>query len=135
RWTSSFRVHRRAVDRLRVGRCFVAGDAAHIHSPVGGQGMNTGVQDAFNLAWKLAMVVSGQASESLLDSYDAERRPVAESVLAATDRATRLITLRNPIARRARNLAVSCVIRLPSMRRRLARGVAELEISYRRGPL
>jgi 2-polyprenyl-6-methoxyphenol hydroxylase-like FAD-dependent oxidoreductase len=134
-WTSSFRVHRRAVDRLRVGRCFVAGDAAHIHSPVGGQGMNTGVQDAFNLAWKLALVVSGQASESLLDTYDAERRPVAEAVLAATDRATRLITLRNPLARRVRNLAVSFLVTLPSVRRRLARGVAELGISYRGGPL
>lgn len=134
-WTSSFRVHRRAVDRLRVGRCFVAGDAAHIHSPVGGQGMNTGVQDAFNLAWKLALVVSGRASESLLDSYDAERRPVAESVLAATDRATRLITLRNPIARQSRNLAISFATRLPGVRRRLARGVAELAISYRGGPL
>lgn len=134
-WTSAFRVHRRAVDRLRVGRCLVAGDSAHIHSPVGGQGLNTGVQDAFNLSWKLALVARGEASDAMLDSYDAERRPVAEAVLSATDRATRMVTLRNPLARWARDSAVGVLARLPSLRRRLIRSVADLEVSYRGGPL
>src|SRR5262249_14763967 len=72
-------------------RCFLLGDAAHIHSPMGGQGMNTGLQDAYNLAWKLALVVQGGADASLLDSYDAERMPVAERLLQTTDRAFQLV--------------------------------------------
>ena len=87
RWLARFHLHHRGVPRYRVGRCFVAGDAAHIHSPAGGQGMNTGMQDAYNLAWKLAMVVHGHAPESLLDSYQAERHPVGERLLQFTDRA------------------------------------------------
>ncbi|QDV37988.1 FAD-dependent monooxygenase [Tautonia plasticadhaerens] len=134
-WTSAFRIHRRAVGRLRIGRCLVAGDAAHIHSPVGGQGLNTGVQDAFNLSWKLALVARGEAPDTLLDSYDAERRPVAEAVLAATDRATRVVTLRNPLARWARDSAVATLVRIPPLHRRLIRSVADLEVTYRGGPL
>src|SRR5205807_922382 len=72
--------------RFREGRCFLLGDAAHIHSPVGAQGMNTGLQDAYNLAWKLALVVSGRAGEALLDSYEEERLPVARRLLSTTDR-------------------------------------------------
>jgi 2-polyprenyl-6-methoxyphenol hydroxylase-like FAD-dependent oxidoreductase len=129
-WTSAFRIHRRA-----VGRCLVAGDAAHIHSPVGGQGLNTGVQDAYNLAWKLALVARGLASELLLDSYEAERLPVAESVLSATDRATRMVTLRNPLARMARDAAARALLRIPSLHHRLIRAVADLDVSYRDSPL
>ncbi|HXE72222.1 MAG TPA: FAD-dependent monooxygenase, partial [Candidatus Nitrosotenuis sp.] len=80
-WLSSFRINERKVAEYRKGRCFVAGDAAHIHSPVGGQGMNTGIQDAFNLAWKLALVLRGQAPVEILDSYNAERSFIAEMVL------------------------------------------------------
>jgi len=85
-WFSTYRIHHRRAGRFRAGRCFLLGDAAHIHSPVGAQGMNTGLQDAYNLAWKLALVVSGQASDRLLDSYEAERIPVAKRLLDTTDR-------------------------------------------------
>ena len=80
-WLTRFSSQHRVVDRYSVGRVFVAGDAAHIHSPAGGQGMNTGLQDAANLAWKLAAVLKGNAGAALLDSYEAERLPVAHHVL------------------------------------------------------
>lgn len=84
RWSSVFRISHRLVDRYSVGRVFVAGDAAHIHPPTGAQGMNTGIQDAYNLAWKLALALEGGAHPRLLDSYDAERRPVGEEVVGRT---------------------------------------------------
>jgi 2-polyprenyl-6-methoxyphenol hydroxylase-like FAD-dependent oxidoreductase len=134
-WASSFRISRRTTGRLRVGRCFLAGDAAHIHSPVGGQGMNTGIQDAHDLAWKLALVRAGAAPESLLDSYEAERQPVAEAVLRETDRATWMATLRNPVGRGLRNLVVSWLSRLRSVRRWLTRELSELGVRYRDSPV
>lgn len=84
RWSSIFRISMRLATRYRQGRVFIAGDAAHIHPPTGGQGMNTGIQDAYNLAWKLALVLDGAAPEALLDSYEAERRPVGADVIART---------------------------------------------------
>ncbi|MBZ9936611.1 FAD-dependent monooxygenase [Mesorhizobium sp. BR1-1-16] len=84
RWSSIFRISMRLAEHYRVGNALIAGDACHIHPPTGGQGMNTGVQDAYNLAWKLALVVAGKATDKLLDSYEAERRPVAEDVVART---------------------------------------------------
>ena len=90
-WFSTYRIHHRRAERFRDRRCFLLGDAAHIHSPVGAQGMNTGLQDAYNLAWKLALVVSGRASTELLDSYEQERIPVAERLLKTTDRMFSLI--------------------------------------------
>lgn len=89
RWSSVFRISHRIVDAYGRGRVFIAGDAAHIHPPTGAQGMNTGIQDAHNLAWKLALAVAGQAAPSLLDSYDAERRPVGEEVVGRTVRSAR----------------------------------------------
>jgi 2-polyprenyl-6-methoxyphenol hydroxylase-like FAD-dependent oxidoreductase len=88
RWSSVFRISMRLARRYRQGRVFIAGDAAHIHPPTGGQGMNTGIQDAYNLAWKLALVIRGRAPEALLDSYEAERRPVGADVVARTRAAT-----------------------------------------------
>jgi 2-polyprenyl-6-methoxyphenol hydroxylase-like FAD-dependent oxidoreductase len=88
RWSSRFRISMRLATKYRVGRAFIAGDAAHIHPPTGGQGMNTGIQDAFNLAWKLGLVLSGHAGAGLLDSYESERRPVAQGVLARTTEET-----------------------------------------------
>jgi hypothetical protein len=90
-WFSTYRIHHRSAERFRDRRCFLLGDAAHIHSPVGAQGMNTGLQDAYNLAWKLALVVSGRADAGLLDSYEDERIPVARRLLRTTDRAFSLI--------------------------------------------
>jgi FAD binding domain len=86
-WFSVYKVNTRAVNKFSVGRCFVAGDAAHIHSPAGGQGMNTGIQDAYNLAWKMAYVVKGYASEKLLETYNEERMPNAQKLLETTDQA------------------------------------------------
>jgi 2-polyprenyl-6-methoxyphenol hydroxylase-like FAD-dependent oxidoreductase len=90
-WFSTYRIHHRRAARFRDRRCFLLGDAAHIHSPVGAQGMNTGLQDAYNLAWKLALVVAGGADAALLGSYEAERLPVARRLLRTTDRAFSLI--------------------------------------------
>jgi 2-polyprenyl-6-methoxyphenol hydroxylase-like FAD-dependent oxidoreductase len=90
-WFSTYRIHHRSAVRFRDRRCFLLGDAAHIHSPVGAQGMNTGLQDAYNLAWKLALVVENRAQAELLDSYEQERIPVARALLSGTDRAFRLV--------------------------------------------
>lgn len=90
-WFSTYRIHHRSASRFRDRRCFLLGDAAHIHSPVGAQGMNTGLQDAYNLAWKLALVVKDRAGMALLDSYEQERVPVAQRLLHTTDRAFRLV--------------------------------------------
>ena len=134
-WTSSFHIHRRVVDRYREGRCFVAGDAAHLHSPAGGQGLNTGVQDAFNLAWKLAAVARGHSGEALLDTYDAERRPVGREVLRGTDLMTRMATLRNEVARHLRNKLFGLLAEFDFVRRRTTVGVSELGIAYRHSPI
>jgi hypothetical protein len=90
-WFSTYRIHHRCAERFRNRRCFLLGDAAHVHSPMGGQGMNTGLQDAYNLAWKLALVVNGRATADLLDTYEAERIPVAQRLLNTTDRAFMLV--------------------------------------------
>ncbi|GGS05507.1 oxygenase [Streptomyces humidus] len=97
-WVSVFTIRQRMIRTMRSGRCFLAGDAAHVHSPASGQGMNTGVQDAHNLAWKLAAVVHGRADDALLDSYSAERVPVGEKLLMSTKTATGLVALQNAAA-------------------------------------
>ena len=97
-WFSTYRISHRAASRFRDRRCFLLGDAAHIHSPVGAQGMNTGLQDAYNLGWKLAMVVNGEAGAALLDSYEEERIPIARRLLETTDRAFKLVVSDNPLA-------------------------------------
>lgn len=90
-WFTTYRLHHRMADRFRQQRCFLVGDAAHIHSPVGGQGMNTGLQDAYNLAWKLAGVVNSLLNEAILDTYAAERMPVAKQLLNTTDKMFRIV--------------------------------------------
>ncbi len=101
-WFSTYHVHHRVADRFRRGRAFLLGDAAHIHSPVGGQGMNTGIGDAVNLAWKLAGVLRGRADVSILDSYDPERIAFARRLVATTDRAFTGVTSGSAFARRVR---------------------------------
>src|SRR4030095_5844250 len=98
-WYATYRVHHRVAARFRDGPFFLAGDAAHVHSPVGGQGMNTGLQDAYNLAWKLALVVQDRANPALLDTYAQERMPLAKQLLEATDRAFQLVVADTWIAR------------------------------------
>ncbi|MCA9706327.1 MAG: FAD-dependent monooxygenase [Myxococcales bacterium] len=136
-WLSRFRLHHRGVDRYRVGRVFLAGDAAHIHSPAGGQGMNTGIQDAYNLAWKLAMVLQGQADEALLDSYHAERHPVGQRLLRFTDRLFSLMSTVNPVAARLRNAVAPLVVprMLDSRGSRVFRFASQLGIRYRHSPV
>jgi 2-polyprenyl-6-methoxyphenol hydroxylase-like FAD-dependent oxidoreductase len=132
-WSSRFRVSHKLAARYREGAVFLAGDAAHVHSPAGGQGMNTGIQDAANLAWKLALVLGGQAPDSLLDSYGRERRPVAQGVVSTADRLTRLATMRAPLARRLRNLLIPMVGRIGRLPEKLAKNLAELDIIYADG--
>ena len=134
-WLATFRIHHRRVRQLRKGRVFLAGDAAHVHSPAGGQGMNTGIQDAYNLAWKLALVATGEGSSFLLDSYDAERRPVAEQVSRLTDRITRVLTVEPSFVRGLRNRLLLMFLRVPALRDRLPRVLSEFDVNYRHGPL
>lgn len=138
-WFSTYRIAHRAVDKFRVGRCFLAGDAAHIHSPAGGQGMNTGLQDAYNLAWKLALVVQHQASTTLLESYDAERLPVARRLLASTDRVFQLVVSSSAIARFIRMKVASRIaaraMRIKSVRELAFRTISQIGIAYPDSPL
>ncbi|PPJ01761.1 pentachlorophenol monooxygenase [Nocardia nova] len=124
-WSSRFRVHHRVADRYRAGRILLAGDAAHVHSPAGGQGMNTGIQDATLLGTLLARVLRGEP-DTLLDEYERTRRPVALDVVAFTDRMTRMATLRPRPARLLRNTAIRLVTRVPAVRTTLAYRLAEL---------
>ncbi len=123
-WGSRFRVHHRVADTYRAGRLLLAGDAAHVHSPAGGQGMNLGIQDAIALGDALAAVLGG-APDSLLDDYSTVRRPIAKDVVAMTDRLTRLATLPRA-ARPVRNAAISLLGRVPSVRLALARRLSGL---------
>ncbi len=125
-WSSRFRVHHRVADRYRNGRVLLAGDSAHVHSPAGGQGMNTGIQDAITLGHVLAKVLSGQAAEGWLDTYEHRRRPVGLHVVALTDRITRVATLRYRWARSLRNAILRVVGRIPAVQRWLAQELSEL---------
>jgi 2-polyprenyl-6-methoxyphenol hydroxylase-like FAD-dependent oxidoreductase len=117
-WGSRFRIHHRVADTYRAGRVLLAGDAAHVHSPAGGQGMNLGIQDAVSLATALTAVLGG-ADDALLDAYSDARRPIAQQVVRLTDRLTRLATLPRA-ARPVRNAAIGAAGRLPAVRRALA---------------
>lgn len=123
-WGSRFRVHHRVADTFRAGRLLLAGDAAHVHSPAGGQGMNLGIQDAVALAHALAAVLDG-APDSLLDEYSDTRRPIAKDVVAMTDQLTRLATLPRA-ARPIRNAVIGLAGRVPSIRLALARRLSGL---------
>ncbi len=138
-WFSTYRVHHRVADHFRRGRAFLLGDAAHVHSPVGGQGMNTGIGDAINLSWKLAHVLRGRASAALLDSYEPERIAFARRLVATTDRAFTAVTSRSVLARALRMDIAPTVIPplLGSARARhlLFRTVSQIGVQYRGGPL
>ena len=134
-WTSYFRIHRRLADSYRSGRVLLAGDAAHIHSPLGGQGMNTGIGDAENLAWKLALVISGRADESLLDTYEAERRPIAKDVLESTSGLTEIVMGGSRIARFVRDRVAVPLLNRGWVQRLIAKKASQLQVSYRDGPL
>ena len=135
-WLAAFRINERKVTDYRSGRVFLAGDAAHIHSPAGGQGMNTGMQDAVNLAWKLALVFHGTCKgDRLLDSYSPERSAVGAQVLADAGRLTAIATLRNPVVQGLRNLIAGLALGLAPVRNAMADTLSELSIGYPESPL
>jgi 2-polyprenyl-6-methoxyphenol hydroxylase-like FAD-dependent oxidoreductase len=142
-WLSVYHAHHRAVSTFQAGRCFLMGDAAHIHSPVGAQGMNTGLQDAYNLAWKLAMVVRGEAGQALLATYHGERFKIAHNLVQTTDRAFYYVTSEHPVLRTLRlrvlprvlPIAWSLVRRQRSLREVGFKTVSQIGLQYRFSPL
>jgi 2-polyprenyl-6-methoxyphenol hydroxylase-like FAD-dependent oxidoreductase len=138
-WFSTYQVHHRVTSQFRVGRAFLLGDAAHIHSPAGGQGMNTGLGDAINLAWKLAAALQGRGGQTLLDSYQAERLPFARRLVATTDRAFTFVTAEGPTADIVRTrlapLLIPGLFSVERLREFMFRTVGQLTLNYRDGPL
>lgn len=131
-WSSQFELSSGIVDHFRAGNIFLLGDAAHIHSPVGGQGLNTGVQDAHNLIWKLALIhrhdLVGHEQHMLLESYEVERRPIAQDMVAKTTRATHMLTVRNGLVKRAMRRTARCLLSSSRIKDNLARGVGMLDL-------
>jgi 2-polyprenyl-6-methoxyphenol hydroxylase-like FAD-dependent oxidoreductase len=134
-WFSTYRVHHRVADHFRTGRAFLVGDAAHVHSPVGGQGMNTGIGDAINLAWKLAAVLHGRAETALLDTYEPERIAFARRLVATTDRGFTAVTSPTLTARLLRLKIIPFLmpifVKFAAARRLLFRTVSQTDINYR----
>ena len=135
RWTSYFRIHHRHVGALGAGRIFIAGDAAHIHSPFGGQGMNTGLQDVWNLSWKLALAVRGHGNDHLLESYTAERLPVIRDVIATTDRITKIMGSPSKLAHVLRDTVIPVVSELGAFQHAFVRRLSGLGIAYHDSPI
>jgi 2-polyprenyl-6-methoxyphenol hydroxylase-like FAD-dependent oxidoreductase len=134
-WSSYFRIHHRQVAQLRVGRMFLAGDAAHVHSPFGGQGMNTGLHDVWNLAWKLDLVLYGRGTNGLLDSYTAERRPVIRQVIETTDFLTKTLGTPSKLVQILRDTVIPAVSRLPSFQHAFVQRLSALGVAYRGSPI
>ena len=138
-WFSTYRIHHRRAARFRDGRCFLLGDAAHIHSPVGAQGMNTGLQDSYNLGWKLSLVAAGRAGPSLLDSYEDERLPVAQRLLSTTDRAFMLAVSEGRLAGLVRTRIFARILafamRFRNIRELAFRTISQIGIRYPDSPL
>ena len=134
-WLACFRCHLRSTTAYRRGRVLLAGDAAHIHTPAGGQGMNTGMMDAANLAWKLALVAGGHAADSLLDTYETERLPAGVNTLGFTNKLFEWSTMRHPVKRAVRDVLVPAATHLPAVQRRAARRLSQVSVSYPASPL
>jgi AhpD family alkylhydroperoxidase len=134
-WSSYFRIHHRHVAQLRVGRMFIAGDAAHIHSPFGGQGMNIGLHDVWNLVWKLDLFLRGRGNERLLDSYSAERLPVIKNVIETTDLLTKVMGTPNKFAQALRDTVIPMVSRLAPFQHAFVQRLSELGIAYPGSPI
>lgn len=130
RWQSHFWIHERIAEKYKENRIFIAGDAAHVHSPAGGQGMNTGIQDAYNLAWKLAYVIKGKAPTSLLESYEIERKPIAHEVVDMTSKMTTMANLRNPFLISLRNLVIPFITKRKIFQQIMLGKMSELAIHY-----
>jgi len=134
-WLTWFNIQRRSVENYRKGRVFLCGDAAHIHSPALGQGMNTGMQDTYNLVWKLELIEKGVADKSLADTYQTERHPIGQALLHNTDAVTKVITLRNPIAQSIRNHLMQLLLTQDVVQKRLVRVLSMTALNYRHSPL
>jgi len=134
-WSSYFRIHHRHVTQLRVGRIFLAGDAAHIHSPFGGQGMNTGLHDVWNLVWKLDLFLRGHGNERLLNSYSVERLPVIKQVIATTDVLTKVMGTSNKVAQALRDTVIPLVSRLGPFQHAFVQRLSVLGIAYQGSPI
>ncbi|HEX5229821.1 MAG TPA: FAD-dependent monooxygenase [Bryobacteraceae bacterium] len=134
-WSSYFRIHHRNAARLRMGRIFIAGDAAHIHSPFGGQGMNTGLHDVWNLVWKLDLALRGHSSDDLLSSYEAERLPVIQDVIHTTDTLTKVMGTPYKFAQVLRDTFIPMVSRLAPFQHAFVQRLSELGIAYRGSPI
>jgi hypothetical protein len=120
---------------LRAGRVFFGGDSAHVHSPAGGQGMNTGIQDMINLGWKLAMVLRGAAKPELLDTYESDRLPVIEQVVAMTERATRVFNSTNPLAHALLTRLAPVALSKPAVQKKAAPRLGQIAATYRHAPI
>lgn len=134
-WLAEFRINERKVDRYRVGRAFLAGDAAHIHSPAGGQGMNTGMQDAANLAWKLAWAARGLADDALLESYSTERNSIGEQVVRAASRITKVATVKSPVLQVLRNSLAKVALHFHCPQEKARDTLSELTVCYPDSPI
>lgn len=135
RWSSRFRISGRHLTSLRVGSIFFGGDAAHVHSPAGGQGMNTGIQDMINLCWKLAMVRSGHALTELLDTYQTDRLPVIAAIVRATGVATRVLCSTDPLLHRVLTGIAPLALRTTELQRRATAAIGEVAAHYRDSPI
>lgn len=134
-WSAYFRIHHRQVAHLRVGRFFIAGDAAHIHSPFGGQGMNTGLHDVWNLVWKLDLLLHGHGNEELLESYSAERRPVIKNVIETTHFLTKALGTPSKLAQVLRDAVIPMVSRLAPFQHAFVQRLSELGVHYHGSPI
>lgn len=131
---AAVRIHSRLAERFRSGRCLIAGDAAHIYSPVGGQGMNSGIQDAHNLAWKLALVSTGQASDALLDTYEIERAARAKQILKENRAQTKLATMGSRVGAAMQRAVMSRASKPGAVNRKMVGGLAQLDVDYGASP-
>lgn len=135
RWMAAFRVNERRTPAYSSGRAFLAGDATNIHSPVGGQGMNTGIQDAANLMWKIALAGTGRAPSSLLETYDAERKPLSDALVTTTAVALRAATASNWLLERVRDHVIALIAPLEPVQNRARETISELGINYRKSAI
>lgn len=134
-WISPFWIHSKIVENMRHGSIFLVGDAAHIHSPADGQGMNAGLQDAYNLAWKLAMVINGKAKADLLDSYQLERHPIVNEIVDRSESFTKMMLFENPLLIKLRNFIYRIFHSQTFLSKKYSQRITQLDIQYKKSPI
>ncbi|MDG1898960.1 MAG: FAD-dependent monooxygenase, partial [Phycisphaerales bacterium] len=130
-WLTSFGVRERVLNDFGLGRVLIAGDAAHVHSPAGGHGMNTGIQDAINLAWKIGLISRGVAGNTTLRSYSEERSEIGRQIVTSSNHMTRLMTIQNPVMQFARNTAMHLALGFDSVQGKALRSLSMIDLNYR----